>query len=144
MKAQDAIYPKTIKEENNMPGIGRPEEIRDLTAGMITAKTYLTNFEKGKVDLNDLRREGFDFDNEVKNLKKSAEFKSFIDSNGKDTWENTKALRDKALLNNGDMLYSGFAEHKTNSAVKAVDKGVDNHKELAKDNSKKLENKFKK
>lgn len=39
-----------------MPGIGRPEEIRDLTAGMITAKTYLTNFEKGKVDLNDLRR----------------------------------------------------------------------------------------
>ncbi len=92
-----------------MPGIGRAEEIRDLTAGMITAKTYLTNFEKGK-----------------------------------DTWENTKALRDKALLNNGDMLYSGFAEHKTNSAVKAVDKGVDNHKELAKDNSKKLENKFKK
>ncbi len=53
-------------------------------------------------------------------------------------------MRDKALLNNGDMLYSGFAEHKTNSAVKDVDKGVDNHKELAKDNSKKLENKFKK
>ncbi len=88
------------------------ETIKDLSAGMITAKTYLSKLKKGKLDLGEMSEKGFDFDSEVKNLKESKKFRSFAEPSGKNTWENAKALGEKALSKGGSDLFAGFAAHK--------------------------------
>ena len=96
------------------------EEIEDLVAGMITAKTYLTRSKKDPSIVQKLNNElmnrpdkekGFNFGEEVKKLKESTQFRNFAASKGKDLWENAKALGEMAMTNNGDKLYGEYAKH---------------------------------
>ena len=124
------------------------EEIEELAAGMITAKTFLTKLKKGKMTIGELKDEcealrendpsrlyGFDFKEEVDKLKDSTQFKNFSASAGKNAWENAKAMRGKALSKNGDLLYSGYT-------AQSAGKLSSNAGEIVKTKQKKLDNKL--
>ena len=112
------VYSKPEKNQKTV------SEIKNLTAGMITAKTYLTKLKKGKLDLGKMSNEGFDFDKEVNNLVKSEKFMSFAAPDGKNSWENAKALGEKAISKNGNELFTGFANHKPKAVSKTVKGGT--------------------
>ena len=106
------------------------EDVEELAAGMITAKTFLTRSKKDPTTIDKLHEEGdirieqdrlrFDFKEEVSKLKDSTQFQNFAASNGKDPWENAKKMRDMALKNNGDQLYGGYANQSAKTLTQSA------------------------
>lgn len=93
------------------------QDITNYTAGIIAAKQLIGLIKNGKVTFDKLKE--MDFNDQVESVKANEGFKSM--AQGKTSWAKALSLKEKALTNNGDLLYAGF----TNANARALEKKDD-------------------